>query len=209
MYASETELGNGALRHLSVAKIDSIDDSTDTKARELKREFAPARRELLSMGPWKFAQKIASMPQVTNDRTVAWTYKHSLPGDMLYLRGIIDASLQRYIFRDAQAFSTEQFVKQEPHERVGNDTVYSHVSALEADYVFDKENVTLWPSYAQSAFCAVLAERTFMSIVKDEARYEQHQRKTRMIVSEKMSIDLNQQDDQENSFAPQTLARLG
>ena len=208
MFASDTELANGALDHLAVsASINDIDDPGDSKAKLLKRQIPLARARLLSRGPWYFARTRVELAEQTNDRNPPWRYKHALPAANRFLIAVYDAATGAEIWREDGAVEALTYPRDRALEITGT-AVYSQMERTAALFVTDQPDISLWPAYAQEALAWALAARAAMPITKDSRVKADMEAMAAREVATALALDLNQQPAQDISMAPHTAARV-
>lgn len=82
---------NLALSNLGKANIQSIED-TEPEARACRQFYDLSRDLLLQVYPWRFAQKIAAMGELTNDRPGEWGRCYTRPTDCLKILDVLPQS---------------------------------------------------------------------------------------------------------------------
>lgn len=88
--ASETQICNLALSHISVGAIESLTEKTK-QARECRLLYEPVRDETLRDHPWGFAEKQQALALTTETRN-GWLYVYGWPSDCIAARSIYDES---------------------------------------------------------------------------------------------------------------------
>lgn len=94
--ASVVTICNMALTHIgSEARVSSISPPDGSIEAGYCATFFPhARAELIELGTWPFAQKRATLAEVTNE-SATWLYAYALPSDCLRALRVVDAAALR------------------------------------------------------------------------------------------------------------------
>lgn len=92
MASSVTQICNLALNaRLGQDRIESINEDS-APARAAKEHYAHALAFATEDADYRFARKIATLAQITNDRAVEWTFAYERPSDCLKARYILPYS---------------------------------------------------------------------------------------------------------------------
>lgn len=79
--ASQIDICNLALTHISKKKISSLDETESEEARRLQVIWHPTRLSVLREYPWNFAMRIEELSKLANESTYGWLFAYQYPSD--------------------------------------------------------------------------------------------------------------------------------
>ena len=169
--ASEDLICNMALRSIAATPIASLDENTPN-GKLAKQTFAAYRDSFLTIHPWKFATKQASIAQDVDAPTWGWTYSYSLPVEPTFCLRVLHVNGE----------GIESGLWQPREHKILTDLS----SPIEISFVYRSTAYGYWGAAAVDALAAYLAMNWAMSVTQGsaitndaEARYERKLRRAR------------------------------
>lgn len=194
--ASVVSICNLALSNLGKTNIADIRERS-TEARLCRQFYDHVRETLLSVYPWRFAGKTASLAQVTNDKPGQWAYAYSRPNDCLKVRWV----RPQYSVTDPHPETPQEEISH-PYDIEG-DTIYCNLSPAFLRYTFNLTDPTRFSPLFIDAMSWHLSTRLAMPMTKDTKIRADHYQMALAMQASAATIDANEvreTSDHESEF---------
>ena len=80
---TSVEICNLALARIGAGRISTLDETNSSEAYQCKLHYDAARRQVISAGPWGFAETLTEASQLGISPPAGWSYAYAEPVDAL------------------------------------------------------------------------------------------------------------------------------
>lgn len=178
---SKTDIANMALAEIATDPINTIEEAS-FGARECRRFYDQALRELLEVQDWSFASKRAALAELVINTRSEWAHAYAMPDDCASPRAI------RY---PGEVYSRGD-INEHAYE-IEDAVLYTDIAGAVLDYTRTSISESAMPAMFARALALSLALHIVMPIKKDRALKGDLIKQYEMEKERAMADDMNRQ----------------